>query len=107
MNAKPDDFELRLKLSLAYERNNGIANALKGVRRGDQPSTATDPKGTRTRLGSCTSSRRSLPAKSAQQQYVAEALAGFDKAIEVGPDYADTYYFRVVLYYAARCRTTR
>lgn len=42
-----------------------------------------------------------LPAKAAQQQYVAQALAGFNKAIEVDPNYADSYFFRAVLYYGA------
>jgi len=42
-----------------------------------------------------------LPDKNAQAQYVAEARAAFDKAIEVGPDYADSYFFRAVLLAAA------
>ena len=33
-----------------------------------------------------------------KQQLVEQALAGFTNAITVGPDYADSYYFRAVLY---------
>jgi tetratricopeptide (TPR) repeat protein len=100
VNASPDDYDLRLKLSLAYERNSDVANALK------QSDAAIAIDGNRPEVHS--NSERllflissNLPAKSAQQQYLAQALAGFSKAIEVGPDYADSYYFRAVLYYAA------
>ena len=41
-----------------------------------------------------------VPSKDTQAQLVAQALAGFDQAIAVGPDYADAYYFRAVLYAA-------
>ena len=100
VNAKPDDYDLRLQLSLAYERNNDVVNALKQSDEaitidGNRPEAHTNS----ARLLFLISSN--LPAKSAQQQYVAQALAGFSKAIEVGPDYADSYYFRAVLYYAA------
>ena len=36
--------------------------------------------------------------KGTKQQLVEQALAGFTNAITVGPDYADSYYFRAVLY---------
>ena len=100
VNASPDDYNLRLKLSLAYEQNDDLLNALK---QSDSAITiaANRPEGhaNSTRLLYLISSQ--LPAQSAQQQYIAQALAGFSKAIEVDPNYADAYFFRAVLYYAS------
>jgi tetratricopeptide (TPR) repeat protein len=100
VNASPDDYNLRLQLSLAYERNSDVINALK------QSDAAISIDANRpeahansARLLYLISGQ--LPAKTAQQQYIAQALAGFDKAIEVGPDYADSYFFRGVLYTGA------
>ena len=100
VNASPDDYNLRLKLSLAYEQNSDLLNALK---QSDSAITidANRPEGhaNSARLLYLISSQ--LPAQSAQQQYIAQALAGFSKAIEVDPNYADAYFFRAVLYYAS------
>jgi len=100
VNASPDDYNLRLKLSLAYEQNDDLLNALK---QSDSAITidANRPEGhaNSARLLYLISSQ--LPAQSAQQQYIAQALAGFSKAIEVDPNYADAYFFRAVLYYAS------
>ena len=100
VNASPDDYNLRLQLSLAYEQNSDLLNALK---QSDSAITidANRPEGhaNSARLLYLISSQ--LPAQSAQQQYIAQALAGFDKAIEVDPNYADAYFFRAVLYYAS------
>lgn len=100
VNASPDDYDLRLQLSLAYEQNGDQLNALK------QSDAAIDIDPNRpeahansARLLYLISGQ--LPAKAAQQQYVAQALAGFNKAIEVAPNYADSYFFRAVLYYGA------
>jgi tetratricopeptide (TPR) repeat protein len=100
VNASPDDYNLRLQLSLAYEQNGDQLNALK------QSDAAIDIDANRpeahansARLLYLISGQ--LPAKTAQQQYVAQALAGFTKAIEVDPNYADSYFFRAVLYYGA------
>ncbi len=41
-----------------------------------------------------------MPNKDAQAQLVAQALAGFNQAITVDPNYADAYFFRAVLYAA-------
>jgi tetratricopeptide (TPR) repeat protein len=100
VNASPDDYNLRLQLSLAYEQNSDLLNALKQ----SDSAIAIDanrPEGhaNSARLLYLISSQ--LPAQSAQQQYIAQALAGFDKAIEVDPNYADAYFFRAVLYYAS------
>jgi tetratricopeptide (TPR) repeat protein len=100
VDAAPNDYDLRLQLSLAYEQNGDLLNALK---QSDSAITidANRPEGhaNSARLLYLISSQ--LPAESAQQQYIAQALAGFNKAIEVDPQYADAYFFRAVLYYAA------
>ncbi len=41
---------------------------------------------------------------SQKNQLIAQALAGFNQAISVGPDYPDPYYFRAVLYWQALAR---
>ncbi len=101
VNAAPDDYDLRLKLSLAYEQNGDLVERAEAVRRRDHHRRQLAPRAhaNSARLVYLISSQ--LPAKNAQQQYVAQALAGFNKAIEVNPDYADAYFFRAVLYYAA------
>ena len=38
------------------------------------------------------------PAQDAKNALVSQALAGLTKAITVGPDFPDSYYFRAVLY---------
>jgi tetratricopeptide (TPR) repeat protein len=99
VNAAKDDYDLRLQLARAYEENGDLANALK------QSDAAITIDGNRpeghanaARLLYLASSQ--VPTKDAQAQLVAQALAGFDRAIAVGPDYADAYYFRSVLYAA-------
>jgi tetratricopeptide (TPR) repeat protein len=100
VDAAPNDYNSRLQLSLAYEENADLLNALKQ----SDAAIAIDANrpeahANSARLLYLISSQ--LPAKSAQQQYIAQALAGFNKAIEVDPKYADAYFFRAVLYYAA------
>jgi len=99
VNAKPDDYDLRLQLARAYEENGDLTNALK---QSDAAITidADRPEGhaNAARLLYLASSQ--VPNKDAQAQLVSQALAGFDEAIKVGPDYADAYYFRAVLYAA-------
>jgi tetratricopeptide (TPR) repeat protein len=100
VDASPNDYQLRLDLSLLYEENGDLANALK---QSDAAITidANRPEGhaNSARLLYLASSQ--LPSKSARDQLVAQALAGFTKAIEVGPNYPDSYYFRAVLYVAS------
>ena len=99
VNAAKDDFDLRLQLARAYEENGDLTNTLK---QSDAAITidAKRPEGhaNAARLLYLASSQ--VPNKDAQAQLVAQALAGFDEAIAVGPDYADAYYFRAVLYAA-------
>ena len=99
VNAAKDDYDLRLQLARAYEENGDLANALK------QSDAAITIDGNRPE-GHANAARllylasAQVPTKDAQAQLVAQALAGFDRAIAVGPDYADAYYFRSVLYAA-------
>jgi cytochrome c-type biogenesis protein CcmH/NrfG len=99
VNVKPDDYDLRLQLARAYEENGDLANALKQ----SDAAISIDPNrpeghANAARLLYLASSQ--VPTKNAQAQLVSQALAGFDEAIKVGPDYADAYYFRAVLYAA-------
>lgn len=99
VNAKPDDYDLRLQLARAYEENSDLANALK---QSDAAITidANRPEGHANAARLLYLASAQVPNKDARAQLVAQALAGFDEAIKVGPDYADAYYFRAVLYAA-------
>jgi tetratricopeptide (TPR) repeat protein len=97
VNASPDDFDLRLQLARAYEVNGDVSNALKQ----SDAAITIDPN----RAEGHTNAARLLflaseqvASESERDQLVAQALAGFDKAIEVNPDFADAYYFRAILY---------
>lgn len=96
-NASPNDYDLRLQLSRAYEENGDLQNALK---QSDAAITidANRPEAHANSARIIYLGSEAAPAQAAKDQLVAQALAGFSKAIEVGPDYADAYYFRAVLY---------
>jgi cytochrome c-type biogenesis protein CcmH/NrfG len=96
VNATPNDYDLRLDLADAYASNNDLPTA---VRQWDAAITI-DPNRpeAHAQIGRALYLvSQQLPDKNAQAQQVADALAAFDKAIEVGPDYSDTYFFRGVL----------
>lgn len=97
VNASPDDYDLRLQLARAYEENGDLPNALK---QSDAAMTIDPnrPEGHANAARLIYLASESAPAQTAKDQLVAEALAGFTKAIEVGPDYPDSYYFRAVLW---------
>lgn len=97
VNASPDDYLLRLQLARAYEENSDLTNALK---QSDDAITidATRPEAHANAARLLYLASEQVPAKEAQQQLISQALAGFDEAIKVGPDYADSYYFRGILY---------
>jgi tetratricopeptide (TPR) repeat protein len=97
VNANPDDYDLRLELARAYEQNADLQNALK---QSDEAITIDPnrPEGHANAARLIYLASEAAPAQAAKQQLVAQALAGFNKAIEVGPDYPDTYYFRAVLF---------
>jgi cytochrome c-type biogenesis protein CcmH/NrfG len=99
VNAKPDDFDLRLQLSRAYEENGDLNNALK---QSDDAITidANRPEGHANAARLLYLASEQVPNKDAQAQLVAQALAGFNQAISVDANYADAYFFRAVLYAA-------
>jgi cytochrome c-type biogenesis protein CcmH/NrfG len=99
VNAKPDDYDLRLQLARAYEENGDLQNALK---QSDSAITidANRPEGHANAARLLYLASEQVADKNTQAQLVAQALAGFTEAIKVGPDYADAYYFRAVLYAA-------
>ena len=100
VNAKPDDFDLRLELSRAYEENGDLDNALK---QSDAAITidANRPEGHANAARLLYLASEQVPSKDTQAQLVAQALAGFNQAIAVDPNYAG----RVLL--PRRCCTRR
>ena len=97
VNTSPDDYDLRLELSRAYEENGDLQNALEQL---DAAITidANRPEGHANAARLIYLASESAPAQEAKNTLVSQALAGLNEAIAVGPDYADSYYFRAVLY---------
>jgi len=97
VNATPDDALLRLQLAHAYEENSDLSNALK---QSDAAITIDPnrPEGHANAARLLYLASEQVPTKAAQQQLISQALAGFDQAITVGPEYADAYYFRGILH---------
>ncbi len=95
MNAAPDDYDLRLQLARGVRGEQRPDQRAQAVRRGHHH--RRQPSGGPRQRGAAALPRVEVqvPTKDAQAQLVAQALAGFDQAIAVGPDYADAYYFRV------------
>jgi cytochrome c-type biogenesis protein CcmH/NrfG len=95
-NASPDDYEARLRLADAYARNNDLPTALKqwdaAITISPDRPEAHAQAGRALYLVS-----EQLADRDQQAKLVSEAKAAFDKAIEVGPDYPDSYLFRAVL----------
>jgi cytochrome c-type biogenesis protein CcmH/NrfG len=96
VNASPNDYDLRLQLAEAYAENNDLPTALKQW----DAAISIDPNrpeahalaGRALYLVS-----EQIKDKQQQAQLVAESKAAFDKAIEVGPDYVDSYFYRGIL----------
>jgi tetratricopeptide (TPR) repeat protein len=96
-NANPNDYQTRLDLARAYEQNNDPVNALKQ----SDAAIKIDPNRPEAHANAgrlLYLSSQSATSDSDRSTLIASAKAGFDTAIAVGPDYADTYYFRGVLY---------
>jgi cytochrome c-type biogenesis protein CcmH/NrfG len=95
-NANPDDYGVRLRLADAYARNNDLPTALKqwdaAISISPDRPEAHAQAGRALYLVS-----EQLVDRDQQAKLVSEAKAAFDKAIEVGPDYPDSYLFRAVL----------
>jgi tetratricopeptide (TPR) repeat protein len=96
VNASPDDYDLRLDLARAYEENGDLQNALK---QSDASITidANRPEGHANAARLLYLASEAAPAQEAKNTLISQALAGLNQAITVGPDYADSYYFRAVL----------
>ncbi|HEY3671019.1 MAG TPA: tetratricopeptide repeat protein [Acidimicrobiia bacterium] len=97
VNASPDDYDVRLDLARAYEENGDLQNALK---QSDAAITidANRPEGHANSARLLYLASEVAPAQDAKNTLIAQALAGLNQAITVGPDYPDSYYFRAVLY---------
>jgi len=96
VNAKPDDYDLRLALADAYAGNNDLATAIKQW----DAAVTIDPNRPEghAQLGRALYIvSEQVANKDSQAEFVARARAAFDKAIEVGPGYLDTYFFRGIL----------
>jgi len=99
VNAAKDDYDLRLQLARAYEENGDLQNALK---QSDAAITIDPnrPEGHANAARLLYLASEQVVDQKTRAQLVAQALAGFDQAIKVGPEYADAYYFRAVLHAA-------
>jgi tetratricopeptide (TPR) repeat protein len=96
-NASPNDYQVRLDLARAYEQNNDIVNAL----RQSDAAIKIDPNRPEAHANAgrlLYLSSENATSDSDRSSLIASAKAGFDTAIAVGPDYADTYYFRGILF---------
>jgi cytochrome c-type biogenesis protein CcmH/NrfG len=96
VDAKPDDYDLRLQLADAYARNNDLPTAMK---QWDAAVTidSNRPEGHANLGRALYLVSEQMTDKAAQREAVAEAVAAFDKAIAVGPDFADSYFYRAVV----------
>jgi tetratricopeptide (TPR) repeat protein len=97
VNATPDDYDLRLELARAYEENGDLQNALKQSDAAISIDT-NRPEANANAARLIYLASESAPEQDAKNTLVSQALAGFNRAIAVGPDYPDSYYFRAVLY---------
>jgi cytochrome c-type biogenesis protein CcmH/NrfG len=96
VNATPDDYDLRLDLAEAYAQNNDLPTAIKQW----DAAVTIDPNRpeANAQLGRALYLvSEQIADKTQQAQLVAEARGALDKAIEVGPNYPDSYFFRGVL----------
>jgi tetratricopeptide (TPR) repeat protein len=96
VNASPDDYDTRLALAHAYEAIGDLRNALA---QSDAAITidADRPEAHANAGRVLYRASESIKDKNTQLQFVTEASAAFDTAIEKDPEYADAYYFRSVL----------
>jgi cytochrome c-type biogenesis protein CcmH/NrfG len=96
VNASPDDYDARLQLAHAYEANGDLRNALS---QSDAAITinADRPEAHANAGRLLYIASESIKDKNTQLQFVTEASAAFNTAIEKDPEYAEAYYFRSVL----------
>ena len=99
VNANPDDYNARLALSHAYEAAGDIRNALAqsdaAITIDQNRAEAHANAGRLLYIAS-----ESIKNKDTQVQFVTEASAAFNTALEKNPEYAEAYFFRAVLEFA-------
>ncbi len=99
VNANPDDYNARLALSHAYEAAGDIRNALAqsdaAISIDQNRPEAHANAGRLLYIAS-----ESIKNKDTQVQFVTEASAAFNTALEKNPEYAEAYFFRAVLEFA-------
>jgi cytochrome c-type biogenesis protein CcmH/NrfG len=96
VNAKPDDYDLRLQLADAYASNADLPTAIKQW----DAAITIDPSRpeAQAEIGRALYLvSEQITDKTTQQQMVAEAMAAEEKAITSNPDYADAYFYRGVI----------
>ena len=99
VNASPDDYDARLALAHAYEANGDLRNALAQ----SDAAITIDPDRAEAHANAgrlLYIASESIKDKNTQLQFVTEASAAFNTAIEKDPEYADAYYFRSILEFA-------
>jgi len=96
VNAQPNNYDLRLQLAAAYANNNDLPTAIK---QWDAAITIDPnrPEGHAQIGRALYLVSEQMVDKTARAQIVAEARAALDKAIEVGPTYLDSFFFRGVM----------
>ena len=99
VNASPDDYDARLALAHAYEANGDLRNALA------QSDAAISINGDRPQAHANAGrvlfiAAKEIKDKNTRAQFVAEANAAFDTALQKDPDYTEANYFRSVLEYS-------
>ncbi|MEX1009602.1 MAG: tetratricopeptide repeat protein [Acidimicrobiia bacterium] len=96
VNASPDDYDARLGLAHAYEANGDLRNALA---QSDNAITI-DPNRPQAHANAgrlLYLASEAIKDNDTRVQFVTEASAALDTALEKDPEYADAYYFRSVL----------
>jgi tetratricopeptide (TPR) repeat protein len=96
VNASPDDYDARLALAHAYEANGDYRNALA---QSDAAITidAARPEAHANAGRLLYLASEGVSDAATRTQFVAEASAAFDAALQRDPEYAPAYYFRAVL----------
>ena len=99
VNASPDDYDARLALAHAYEANGDLRNALA---QSDAAITinADRPQAHANAGRVLFIAAKAIKDKDTRAQFVAEANAAFNTALEKDPDYTEANYFRSVLEYS-------
>jgi cytochrome c-type biogenesis protein CcmH/NrfG len=99
VNASPDDYDARLALAHAYEANGDLRNALA---QSDAAITinADRPQAHANAGRVLFIAAKEITDKDTRAQFVAEANAAFNTALQKDPDYTEANYFRSILEYS-------